>query len=460
MQPALDAFRQATRLAPQDPLAWHALAALAAAAGALEEAEAAFRRTAVLLPDDAAAQANLGTALFGLDRLEAALPCLRRALALAPDAPLTLSSLGLVLIGLGETIDAERILARASRLDPQAGAIAVNHGTALAALQRAPDAEAVFRSVLGRDPSHRQARFNLATLLLARGARGEGWAAFEARLGLLGGETDASLPQWDGSPLADGCVLVRAEQGLGDTIQFLRWVEPASRRARIRLEVPPAMLRLARAGGVFDPARVQVVAPGEPITGCAAQAPLLSLPHRLGDATIPPLRLRADPDATAAWRSRLPPGVRVGLAWAGAAAYRFDRARSIPLEQLAPLLGVPGVVFVTVRPGPDLASDDLAGTASLIAALDLVISVDTMIAHLAGALGRPVWLLDRFGGDWRWQAGFDHGRAWYPTLRRFAQTQALPPSQGWTEVIAAVAAALAAESQGQGSALDPLKAKP
>ncbi len=168
------------------------------------------------------------------------------------------------------------------------------------------------------------------------------------------------------------------------------------------------------------------------------------------------MTMRADPELVSFWTARLRPrmagkAVKVGLAWAGSAAYRFDRQRSLRLEQLAPLAEVEDVCLVSLQREPpaspagmalfvpDPPPADLADTAALIASLDLVISVDTMIAHLAGSLGRPVWLLDRFGGDWRWKDGFGDGRDWYPGLRRFAQAE---PS-GWTSVIVRVAGALA-----------------
>ena len=451
------AFGEAARLAPDDPLAWHALASAHGAVGALDPATAGFRRVAELLPQDAAAQANLGTALFAQGRLEPARDGLRRALALAPHNAATLSSLGLVLMGLGETTQAEAVLAQAATLAPGEDAIAVNHGTALAALQRPAEAEARFRAVLRRDASAPQARFNLATLLLARGALAEGWAGFEARLGLIGRVAPSALPQWDGAPAAHGAVLIRAEQGLGDSIQFLRWVATAAERAALVLELPAPLLRLVREARPFDPARVRLLQAGDAPPDCIAQAALLSLPHLLLAPAPPAMTLRADPAAVRAWRSALPPGPRVGLAWAGSASYRFDRLRSVGLRAFEPLARVAGVRFVSLQQGPAAAEAsappegmtltvpqpaprDLADTAALIEALDLVISVDTMIAHLSGVLGAETWLLDRFGGDWRWGEGFRAGRDWYPSLRRFGQ--AAP--QEWEAVVESMAEALSA----------------
>ena len=471
---AAAAFGEAVRLAPDDPLAWHALASARGAAGDLTRAETAFRLVATLLPGDAAAQANLGTALFALYRLKEARDHLLRARALAPRNPATLSGLGLVLMGLGDSVEAERVLARASALAPDADAIAINHGTALAALERRDEAEAVFERVLSRDASSAEARFNLATMLLGRGALEPGWAAFEARLGLIAPGPARGLPGWDGSPRRDGRVLIRAEQGLGDTIQFLRWVGPAAARAGLLLELPPSMLRLVRGSRLFDPERVRLLSAGEAPDAaepCVAQASLLSLPHLLRLPVPPPVALLTEPAAPPP--APAPSGLRVGLNWAGSASYRFDRQRSMRLDQLAPLAASPGIAFVSLQQGPAAAqalrppagmaltvppSGDLAATAAVIASLDLVISVDTAVAHLAGALGRPVWLLDRFGGDWRWQRGFASGRDWYPTLRRFAQDAPVAGPEAWNGVVARLAAALAdlaGEEVGRGPAQPP-----
>ena len=458
---AVSAFAEAARLTPRDPLIWHALASAYGAAGVLSQAALAFRRVAELLPGDAAAQANLGTALFALDRLDEAKMVLLQAQGLAPDNAATLSSLGIVLMGLGESTEAERILASASELAPGMNAIAVNHGTALAALERRHDAETLFRTVLSRDALDGQARFNLATMLLARGEFVEGWAAFEARLGLIAPSQTSSnrlpkLPTWNGTSVTKGRVLIRAEQGLGDTIQFLRWVIPAAARSALVLELPVPLQRLVRNAGLFDAARVHLLEPGDAsrayLAEVVAEASLLSLPHLLQIPEPPAMTIEANAvtlPGAAAGRASGP--LRVGLAWAGSASYRFDRQRSVRLEQLASLGGVAGVQFVSLQQGmpiecpagmalsvPETPLGDLADTAALIASLDLVISVDTMIVHLAGALGKPVWLLDRFGGDWRWHAGFSNGRDWYPGLRRFVQ----PAPGEWEQVISCVVAAL------------------
>ena len=462
-EPAIRHLRAAAAEAPDDATAWHALGAALGHLGHLAEAEAAFRRTAELVPDDPAALANLGGVLFELNRLDEALAALQRAAAGGQATAATRSNLGLVLMALGHLTQAEHELAGAAALAPDADGILINHGSVLTELGRHDEAEACLQLVETRtaEPSidRSRARFNRATVLLATGRAAEGWAAFEARRVLIP-PPPIELPDWDGGPLPAGTtLLLHAEQGLGDAIQFLRYVPIAASRAPVRLVLPDALRRLA---ACLASSRCTIAGLADPLPPeCVARASLLSLPHILRLAGAPP----PAPYLTA---PAPPPGLElrgdgrlaIGLCWAGSPGYRFDRRRSLRLEQLAPLAGLPGLAFVSLQqgeaarqpapPGLDLLDPpsplhDLADTACLIAQLDLVVSVDTAIAHLAGALSRPVWLLNRYGGDWRWQPGHqdEAGRSlWYPSLRQFRQPVLLPPEQAWSPTIAALAAAL------------------
>ncbi len=461
VEPALGLLRAATGEAPDSALAWHAIGAALGGVGRLDDALAAFRRTAALAPDDPAALANLGGVLFELNRLDEAQVALRRAVAAGPATAATRSNLGLVLMAQGCLPEAERELAAAATMAPQADGVLVNRGSVLAELGRYEEAEACLRIVEARTApdtaDHARARFNRATVLLATGRGTEGWATFEARRALIPPPPTA-LVDWDGGALANGAtLLLHAEQGLGDAIQFLRYVPLAAARVPVRLVLPEPLLRLA---ACLASLRCTVAGPAEPVPpGCVAQASLLSLPHLLRLDGAPPsapyLIVPAPPPAQG-----LGGRLAVGLCWAGNPGYRFDRRRSLRLEQLAPLADVPDIAFVSVQagtaatetppPGLDLIRPpaplhDLADTAALIAGLDLVISVDTAIAHLAGALGRPTWLLNRYGGDWRWQDGWRDrtGRSlWYPRLRQFRQEMPLPPDKAWPPTIAALAEVL------------------
>ena len=461
-QSAIERLSEAVREAPSDAGAWHGLAIAHAALGHAGEAESCFRQVAALLPDDPAALANLGARLFENNRLDEALVVLRRAVERGAPTAETLSNLGLVLLALGHLQEAERTLADSARMDPDQPGIAVNHGTALLELGRIEAAERIFADVETRFAGTidaARARFDRATLLLATGRFRDGWQAFEARRAVLRGP-DAALPDWDGGALGAGRLLIEAEQGLGDVIQFLRFVPLAMRRAPVSVAVPQTLLRLARQA---LPAACVVIAKGEPASGCIARAGLLSLPLLLGlDRPIwngPYLHAAADgvmPE---------PADGAIGLCWAGSPDYRFDRRRALSQVHLQPRSRCDRT-FVSLQQGP--AADqptppglclarpelppDLADTVALIARLELVITVDTAIAHLAGAMGRPVWLLNRFGGDWRWQDGnlaADGTSLWYPSLRAFRQPAPLPPEIAWDATIEQVADALSDFSRGK-----------
>jgi hypothetical protein len=273
-------------------------------------------------------------------------------------------------------------------------------------------------------------------------------------------------PLWTGGDIAGRILLLHAEQGLGDTLQFCRYAPLVARRCgKVYLEVPRALLRLLRQSLGAENLEVIPRLADFPATQALPRTdyhcPLLSLPRVFGTslvdvpADIP--YLAADAAQAAAWSQRLAdlPGRKVGLVWAGLPQYADDAHRSLPLAQLAPLGGVVGVTFISLQtgaaavqagavpPGMTLHDasaglGDFADTAALIAALDLVISVDTAAAHLAGALGRPVWLLNRFDTDWRWMT--DRADSpWYPAMRIFRQ----PRRGDWDSVISQIRAELA-----------------
>ncbi|MBB2201166.1 tetratricopeptide repeat protein [Gluconacetobacter tumulisoli] len=480
--------RQAVALAPDRVESLGALATLLAGAGRAEEAEAVFRDIVRLRPDDAAAWANHGAALFALNRHEVARTALEHAARLAPEVAETQNNLGLVLMALGHLPEAHAALAAARALNPEDSRIAVNVATVLAELSRTGEAEELCRAVLARadagtDLDAARARFNLGTLLLARGAGAEGWRCLEARsrlIPLADNFRGRDIPEWDGSVVESGAVLLYAEQGLGDTIQFLRYLPQAVRRTQLVLDIPASLHRLVRTlpdpdGTVWS--RCRLLPPGaEPSADIVARCGLMSLPDRLEIPDVPAFSPYLLP--VPAGRASDSSGVsRVGLCWAGNPSYRFDHRRSVPLGTLAPLGDVVGVSFVSLDHGDTggtIGNDvpfalewppqgDLLTTARTIAGLDLVITVDTAIAHLAGAMGRPVWLLNRFGGDWRWSVHFDtptpspwgdRGSRWYPSLHQFRQMRPEPPDRAWDEPVTRMRDALARwrdlESEGPG----------
>jgi hypothetical protein len=407
--------------------AWLDLASLRVALHRSAEAEEAARSGLAL--DDTAVRGwiALGAALRAQDRTEEALEAARRAAVLAPTSGDPWQAMGVS-------------LARAGRHE---------------------DAAAAYREAIAREPGHALAEFNLALTLLALGDYEAGFRHYEARFrGRTPPLPPLKLPEWDGRALPPGTpLLVRAEQGFGDTIQFLRFAaQAAGRGARVLLHCPAPLRRLAATA----PGVAQVLQGGERIAAGTPTIPLMSLPRVLGTtlATLPapPAYLAPPAAARLAWSSRLGAraGLRVGLCWRGSPASggpgtrRVDALRSIPLGLLEPLAAVPGIAWTALAkdagdalpagfsawdPMPEVK--DFADTAALVAALDLVITVDTAVAHLAGALGRPVWLLNRYDTDWRWGLGRDDS-AWYPSLRQFRQ----PRRASWEAPVAAAAGAL------------------
>jgi tetratricopeptide (TPR) repeat protein len=460
------AYRAVLALRPDHAVAWNNLGNALRDLGRRDEAVAALRTAWGLDPFYAEAYFNLGVLLHHEAALSAAAPAYRHALATRPDFAEAATNLGAALLDLGQGDDALVWQQRALAIAPDSPRAHVNHGVVLYGMGRTGDAIAAFREALRRAPDHAQAHVNLAHALLMAGRFGEGWREYEWRW--RGGIPDLhprpfDRPRWRGEPLAGRTLLLHAEQGLGDTLQFIRYAPLlAARGARVIVEAPQSLCRLL----TTVPGVTSVVATGQPLPPFDWHLPLMSAP---GACDTTPERipaggpyLSADPALRAAWHERLaqslPPVPRVGLVWAGAPRQHdprlsaADSRRSIPPALLGPLLATSGVAFVSLQKGraaADLAGRDLpifdatdqlsdfADTAALVDALDLVISVDTSVAHLAGALGKPVWILSRFDGCWRWQTGRSDS-PWYPTARLYRQTA---PGD-WPGVIARVAADL------------------
>lgn len=429
MAEAEDCYRAAIALDPGNAVAHNNLAAVLHEQGRAAEALAHGRKAITLRPDYADAHNNLSIALADLGQFEAAADAARASLALRPDRVETRNNLGIIL----------------------------SH------LNRFDEALAAFDAALAARPDAAEVRHNQGMTLLKMGRFEEGWRAYEWRwLTRQLGPSRRSFdqPQWDGSPLAGRTLLVHAEQGFGDTLQFCRYA--ARIAGRVAVEVPAALARLVR----DSLPGCEVVVHGQPAPAFDVHCPMLSLPARVEPAPDPAANatpyLKADPAAVARWRERLAPlaGLRVGLAWAGGrrpdqpVLGLIDARRSLALETLAPLGAVAGLSWVSLQKGPAAAQaahppaglalhdftaelDDFADTAALVQALDLVISVDTAVAHLAGGLGGPVWLLNRFDSCWRWQAQRSDS-PWYPTLTQFRQ----PRPGDWGAVAAAAAEAL------------------
>ena len=408
-----------------------------------------------LQPGDAAIHTALGDALLENGDVERAMKHGLEAFRLAPDAA-NASTLSCVLIALGHYNEALALAEHALELRPDCFEALVNRGIALEGLGRFADAVCAGQAAVTASPDSAVARHNLAATRLGLGQlTPEAWDLYEWRL-LLKGKPAwfATAMQWNGEDLTGRTILLHAEQGLGDTLQFVRYAPlVAARAGRVILAVQPALVRLLRA----VPGVNHVVAIGGVLPPFDVVCPLLSLPRLLGttlDTIPPPLPYAGEYPPWDDAEAGSPPVLRVGLVWAGSKGFADDRQRSVPTAELSGLAGLPGVQFYSLQRhepgGAALPSElgaidlmdgvqDFADTAARVAGLDLVVAVDTAVAHLAATMGKPVWLLARFRGCWRWL----HDRAdspWYPSVRVVRQAR----PNDWASVIAEVRQDLAA----------------
>jgi len=455
-------------------------------AGRLVEAQACYRLATRIAPDLAAAHAGLASLLFAQQSYAEAERCCREALRLEPESSASLNNLATVLMKLGRIEEAESAARQALEFDGQNAGAHNNlanvqleqdrpeeaEATARQALQSAPDnadlrvtlgaalhaqlrldeARRMYEAVLRDDPQHAVARMNRAVVLLLSGAWELGWKEYEAR-SQAGGSVPPDFPQpvWEGEPLLGRRILLHSEEGLGDTLHFLRYAAMVRQQGGYVLaECPSKLVRLARTVTGVD----QVVLRGATLPDFEVHAPLLSLPRIFATTlkTIPGRApyLAAHPKLCRFWEERLSSttGLKVGIAWCGNPNQKNDRRRSLDPALLAPLAEIPNVTLFALHPGPapsgiqELSPDssNVDHTAAMMMNLDLVITVDTMAAHLAGALARPVWTLLAYVPDFRWLL-VREDTPWYQTMRLFRQ-----PARGdWASVIEHVARELASQ---------------
>jgi Tfp pilus assembly protein PilF len=467
---AAASFEQALALDPGHIEARFNLGNVLLEQGRLDEAEAAFKTALAARPDYIEALHNLGKLHRDQGRWKDAEACYLRVLALLPENTATLSNMGSLLLDQGRLAEARAFLERAVILKPDFAEALSSLGAVLQDQGALDEAMVCYQRSVALDPDAASARWNLALLQLLRGDFTAGWANFESRHRIRR-EAPRGFPQplWRGEPLAGVRILIHAEQGLGDNLQFLRYVPMVAAMAHaaggsVILDVPVRLRRLAAGlSGI-----IQVVSSGDPLPPFDCHCPLMSLPTVFATtletipAQVPYLSIPPEAARTAAgleWAAR---GLRVGLAWAGNPRYLKDRYRSMTLSQLAPLFQVEGVSFYSLQMGPqqlghgseqlpsflagsrapiaDLApvTGDMADTAAQMVHLDFVITTDTSVAHMAGALARPTWVMLAHTPDWRWLLERDDS-PWYPTMRLFRQ-----PSPGdWNSVVARVGDQLA-----------------
>ncbi|MDN0085501.1 tetratricopeptide repeat protein [Crenobacter sp. SG2305] len=442
MQAARDDFASAVRLNPHYADALANLGELLARDGAFAEAFPLLRQAVVLQADRPEFHDSLGNALSGLSRHEEAIAAYRTALQLNPSQPDVLAHLGNALAECEHYDEARQCFDLLLQAQPRHVQGLNAKAYMLAALGQYDEAQVLLEQVLAIQPDFALAQFNLALLLLRQGDYAAGWHHYEARR--LDPVTrrrcalrEFSQPEWQGEDLAGKTLLLHQEQGLGDTLQMLRYLPLlADRGARLVLLVTPAVAALAASLGTS----VEIVTNAEALPPFDLHCPLMSLPLRLATTldSIPAAQgyLSVDAERQQQWAEHLGPRrkPRIGLVWSGSRHHSNDRRRSLPLSALADLLSLDAEFHslqLDYRETPEAIAalgihdhaanlHSLADTAALIAQLDAVISVDTSVAHLAGALGKPCWLLLPAHPDFRWGLAGDTS-PWYGSMTLFRQ---------------------------------------
>jgi tetratricopeptide (TPR) repeat protein len=442
-EPALASLRRALELDPDSPIALDRMGNIEREMGRLDAALAVFERYARLRPDSPEGHNNIGVCLKELGRPHEAVVAYRRAIQLKPDFAEAHNNLGVCLKEQGNVDEAIDQYRQAVGFRPDFAEAHNNLGAALLAAGSADQAVAEFRKAIEIRPDFGGAHYNLSLALLLLGEFSDGWREHEWRWqakGFPSARHQFGKPQWDGGDLAGRTILLHCEQGFGDSIQFIRYACPvAERGAKIILWTPRELVRLFQGIEVIS----TVISAGDcpPID---LHCPLMTLP-RIFDtrresipAWIP--YLQSDPNLAERWKQKVGGGdgvFRIGLAWAGRPMRGDDRGRSISLQGFAGLTATGRGIFYSLQKGEagaqsanpppgmkliDWTADihDFADTAALIANLDLVITVDSAVAHLAGEMGKPVWVLLPFAPDWRWLLDREDS-PWYPTMRLFRQ---------------------------------------
>ncbi|MDR3634015.1 MAG: tetratricopeptide repeat-containing glycosyltransferase family protein [Isosphaeraceae bacterium] len=451
--------REILRHEPEAARVWFVLGAARQLRGDLGEAAGCYHQALRVRPDLIEAWSNLGLVRQGQGATDEAVHHFRQALRLNPEFADAHNNLGIALHGQGATAEAVHHLRQAIHLRPGFADAHHNLGNALRSQGRPAEALECYDRALDLAPDRAEMHLSRALLRIRTGDFERGWPEYEWRWRCPAFPPPRyAQPAWDGAPLAGRTILLFADHGLGDTLQFIRYAPLVQRRGGrvvVACQHPLARL-LASCPGVE-----RVVPEGEPLPRFDVYAPLMSLPRLFGTtvASVPAEvpYLRSDPRAVANWRRVLEPDgkINVGVVWQGNPRYGKDRERSFRLAQLEPLARVPGVRFISLQNGAateqigavadrfavlDLGNQlgDFLDIASAMRSLDLVVTPDTALAHLAGALGIPAWVALAFDPDFRWLDGRDDS-PWYPAHRLFRQRR---PGE-WDEVFARMAAALA-----------------
>jgi len=442
---AIPKYQQAIACKPTLVDAHYNLGTVLHELGHLDEAVTAYVEAARLKPDFAMAHNNLGNVYKLQGKIDEAVGAYERALAAKTSNAEAFSNLGTLLQGQGKVAETIECYRQAIRSNPGCAEAYNNLGNALQDQGQFTKALVCYEKSLRLEPDSPEAHYNLGLLYLSEGRFAQAWPEFDWRLKCKNYPVRLFRePLWDGSPLEGKTVLVQAEQGFGDTLHFVRYLEKVRERGgKVLFEVQPALLPLLQSSGIEG-----VVASGSPYPPFDLHVPILNLPSLFRtDLTNLPARipyLAADPRLVENWRKELAgfKGFKIGINWQGNSAYASDRKRSIALRHFAPLASAGGVQFFSLQkkagaeqlaevaktwpihdwgPRLDENSGAFMDTAALMKSLDLVITSDTAIAHLAGALGVKVWVALTLVPEWRWLLEREDS-PWYPTMRLFRQT--------------------------------------
>jgi tetratricopeptide (TPR) repeat protein len=456
MDAAVACYQRAIDIDPNVPDPYNNLAAALRQMGNLPQAETTCRKAIEINPSHSDSHVNLGAILKEQGRSGEAMACYRKALEINPNSAAAYTNLGVVLRDEGRLEEAMNCHKKAIDLRPNAPESYNNFAVALRDLGRLDDAVEYYRKSIAIDPGIAEHHTNLAHALLLMGRLDEGWKENEWRWKSKKPTSPVrnfAQPQWDGTRLDGKTILLHAEQGLGDTINFIRYVPMVKPfGGRVILEVQPKLEKLCRSIDGYD----EYYLYGQQLPPFDVHAPLLTLPYifRTNVETIPSQTPYLAVDKPSPIRFPEDGRLRVGLVWAGNPKFVEDKQRSPRLEAFLPLFEVPGVQFYGLQKGDgradmagramppcftdcDACIEDFVDTGAIMKELDLVISSCTSPAHVAGALARPLWLVLPFMPDYRWLMGRPD-TPWYPSARLFRQTE----PGNWRPAIEQLAAAL------------------
>ena len=458
---AVAAHRRATELRPHHPPAFRNLGTALRKEGQLDEAVAALNRAIELKPDFAEAYIELGNAFSDQSKHDEALECYRRAIQRDPKSAEAYCNLGNSLTALDRFQEASAAYHKAIELKPDFALAHVNLGKALSYSGEFQAAIRALERAIQTSPQLAFAHYCLAVELLRLGDFRRGLLEYEWRgepVSAFLAKAPKPAPRWDGGDIRGRTIFIYGEQGFGDNLQFARYVPMLAKRgARVILGCRPELLRLFK--GCLDVEKL--ISTADPVPTFDCHCPVASLPLAFATelnsipASVP--YLKADPALVQAWAEKLGPrhaDLRIGLAWAGNPDFQDDRRRSLTLTQLSPLADAHNVIFYSLQKGHaasqlatpprgmkinDLGCEltDFADTAAAMSSLDLIVTTDTSVAHLAGALGLPVWVMLQYVPAWRWLIDREDS-PWYPTMKLFRQRV----FGDWAEVIDRVAKSL------------------